>query len=125
MDNTISIVNTVTRLSLLMMSALLVGWALYPEYRTVTSGMVLGIVVGLVNTSLLSLKVRKLADAIVTQKRQFGLGFVTRLCFSILAVMLAIKMDQFSIEATIAGLFLPQILTIPVAIYLSIRKKSS
>lgn len=124
MDDTNSIVRTVTRLTLLMMSALLVGWAMYPEYRTVTMGMVLGMIVGLVNTSYLSLKIRNLAQAISSKQRQFGIGFLTRLCFSILAVMVAVKLEYFSLEATIAGLFIPQILTVPVAIYLSVRKKN-
>ncbi|WP_438348810.1 ATP synthase subunit I [Paenibacillus sp. FA6] len=125
MDNTISIVKTVTRLSLLMMSALLVCWVLCPDYRTVTMGMVLGMVVGLVNTSYLSMKIRNLAQAIANNQRQFGIGFLTRLSFSILVVMFSVKIEHFSLGATIAGLFIPQVLTVPVAIYLSMRKKKS
>ena len=123
MDDTISIVRTVTRLSLLMMSALLVGWALVPEYRTVTMGMVLGIVVGLVNTGYLSMKIRNVVQSISSNKRQFGLGFLTRISFSLLVVMFAIKFEHFSLGAAIAGLFIPQLLTIPVAIYGSMSKK--
>jgi hypothetical protein len=123
MDETIAIVKTVTRLSLLIMSALLVGWVMYPEYRTVTMGMVLGMGVGLINTSYLSMKVRKLAKALASQERAFGLGYLTRLSLTILVVMFAIKMEYLSLVATIVGLFIPQILTIPVAIYLSMRKK--
>jgi flagellar biosynthesis protein FlhB len=123
MDEIISIVNKVTRLSLLMISVLLLGWALYPEYRTVTMGMSLGMAVGLFNTSYLSMKIRNLAIALSTQKRQFGLGFVTRLSLTILVVMFAIKIEYFALEATIIGLFIPQILTVPVAIYMGVRGK--
>ncbi|MHA0856268.1 ATP synthase subunit I [Paenibacillus sp. CMAA1364] len=123
MDETISIVKTVTKLSLLMMSALLIGWVLYPEYRTVTMGMVLGLGVGLFNTAYLSMKVRKLTQAVTSNKRMFGLGFLTRISISILVVMFAIKYEHLSLEATLIGLFIPQILTIPVAIYLIVRKK--
>lgn len=122
MDDTISIVNKVTKLSLLIMSALLLGWVFYPEYRTVTMGMVLGIIGGWINTSYLSMKIRNLTQSIAKKERQFGIGFLTRLCISILIVMFSVKIEHFSLAATITGLFIPQVLTIPVAIYVSMTK---
>lgn len=123
MDDIASIMKGVTRLSLIIMSGLIVGWTLHPESRIYTLGMVLGMVGGLVNTRYLSVKIRKVAHAVATQEsRVFSLGFLTRICFAILAVMFSVKIEHFSVELTIAGLFLPQLLTIPVGIYLSVKK---
>ncbi|HEY2494638.1 MAG TPA: ATP synthase subunit I [Paenibacillus sp.] len=123
MDDIASIVKGVTRLSLIILAGLLMGWALHPESRIYSLGMALGMVAGLVNTRYLSVKIRKVAHAVATQEtRAFSLGFITRISFALLAVMFSVKIEHFSLELTIAGLFLPQLLTIPVGIYLSVKK---
>ncbi|MGF7049055.1 ATP synthase protein I [Paenibacillus sp. DS2015] len=124
MGDIASILKGVTRLSLVIMAGLVMGWALHPESRIYTLGMAVGMVAGLVNTSYLSMRIRKVIHAVTTQEsRAFSLGFLSRICFSILAVMFSVKYEHFSLELTIAGLFLPQLLTIPVGIYLSVKKK--
>lgn len=123
-DLTASIVNLVTRVTLLLLSAFFLGWALYAEYQPVFAGLILGVVGGLTNVRYLSVKVRQLADIALGQERKrFSFGFVTRLCISFLIVMIAAKLDQVSLGATIAGLFIPQLLTIPVSIYVSLKRK--
>jgi hypothetical protein len=124
MDDIASIVKGVTRLSLVIMAGLLLGWALHPETRIYTLGMVLGLVGGLVSVRHLGSKTRKVAHAVATQEsRAFSLGFISRISFAILVVMFSVKIEHFSLELTIAGLFLPQLLTIPVGIYLSVKKE--
>jgi len=124
MDDIASILKGVTRLSLVIMAALLMGWALHPETRIYTLGMVLGMVGGLVSVRHLGGKTRKVAHAVATQEsRAFSLGFISRICFAILVVMFSVKIEHFSLELTIAGIFLPQLLTIPVGIYLSVKKE--
>ncbi|OAB47668.1 ATP synthase subunit I [Paenibacillus antarcticus] len=124
MDDIASIVKGVTRLSLVIMAGLLLGWALHPETRIYTLGMVLGLVGGLVSVRHLGSKTRKVARAVATQEsRAFSLGFISRISFAILVVMFSVKIEHFSLELTIAGLFLPQLLTIPVGIYLSVKKE--
>ncbi|MEC0092541.1 ATP synthase subunit I [Paenibacillus macquariensis] len=124
MDDIASIVKGVTRLSLVIMAGLLLGWALHPETRIYTLGMVLGLVGGLVSVRHLGSKTRKVAHAVATgESRAFSLGFISRICFAILVVMFSVRIEHFSLELTIAGVFLPQILTIPVGIYLSVTKK--
>lgn len=123
-DLTASIVNLVTRVTLLLLSAFFLGWALYAEYQPVFAGLILGVAGGLTNVRYLSVKVRQLADLAVSQERKrFSFGFVTRLCIAFLIVMIAAKLEQVSLGATITGLFIPQLLTIPVSIYVSLRRK--
>lgn len=124
MDNMTPMINTVTRLTLVIMSGLLMGWALHHETRAVTLGMSLGLLAGLVNFRYLAVKVKRVLMAVANQeKRSFSLGFATRISFAILATMFSVKIEHFSLEATIAGLFIPQLLSIPVGIYLGIKNK--
>lgn len=100
------------------------GWALHHETRAVTLGMTLGLLAGLVNFRYLALKVRRVTEAVAKQeKSSFSLGFATRISFGILVTMFSVKYEHFSLEATIIGLFIPQLLAIPVGIYLGIKNK--
>ncbi|WNS42623.1 ATP synthase subunit I [Paenibacillus sp. MMS20-IR301] len=124
MDNMTPMINTVTRLTVIIMSGLLMGWALHHETRAVTLGMSLGLLAGLVNYRYLAVKVRNVTHSVANQDgKSFSLGFTTRICFAILATMFSVKIEHFSLEATIAGLFIPQLLSIPVGIYLGIKNK--
>ncbi|MBW4081711.1 ATP synthase subunit I [Paenibacillus sp. S150] len=124
MDNMTPMINAVTKVTLVLMAGLLMGWALHHETRTVTLGMTLGLLGGLVNFRYLAVRVRMVAESVANQEgRAFSLGFVTRICFAILVTMFSVKIEHFSLEATIIGLFIPQILSIPVGIYLSVKQK--
>ncbi|MNJ71000.1 ATP synthase I chain [compost metagenome] len=106
------------------MSALLFGWAIFPEYRPVLVGLILGLAVGLLYVRYLSIKVRQLVQLVVSQEnKKFNFGFITRICLVFIAVMVAVKFEQVSLMSVLAGLFIPQLLTIPVGIFIGIRSE--
>ena len=122
MNDLTSIVNAVTRICFLLLSALFLGWAFYPGYRPELLGLILGMAAGLFNVRFLSLKVRQLAQLAVSQEnKRYSFGFITRLCTGFLIVVIAAKFEQVSLGSTIVGLFIPQLLTIPVSILFSLR----
>jgi hypothetical protein len=119
-----SIVRAVSRITLIMLSALFFGWAFLPEYRPLIVGMILWLVAGLTYVRYLSIKVRGLVELVVSQeKKRFSFGFLTRMCLILLVIMLAVKLEQVSLIGTIIGLFVPQLLTIPTSIYIGLRNK--
>lgn len=125
MDDLGSIITAVSRITFLSLSALLFGWAIFPEYRPVFVGLILGLAVGLLYVRFLSVKVRQLVQLVVSQeKKKFNFGFITRICLVFITVMVAAKFEQVSMIAVITGLFIPQLLTIPVSIVMGIRNKS-
>lgn len=122
MNDLTSIVNAVFRVSLLLLSALFLGWALYPEYRPIFMGLIMGMAAGLFNVRFLSMKVQQLAHlAVNPEAKKFNFGFITRLCIGLLIVIFAVRLEQISLGGAIAGLFIPQLLTIPVSIVFSFR----
>lgn len=125
MDQLHSITVNVTRITIIILSALFMGWAFLPDHRIILSGVMLGLVVGLVNTIFLSNRVRRLAELVVSQEnKHFSFGFLARMCLTVLTFAFAFRLDTLSMEATICALFVPQLLTIPVGIYVSLRNKS-
>ncbi|GAA0408168.1 ATP synthase subunit I [Paenibacillus motobuensis] len=125
MDDLNSIVSAVTRTTFLILSALFFGWAFFPDYRSDISGVILGLAVGLVYTRFLSMKVRGLAEYVVSQQEgRFSFGFLTRICLVLLVIMVAVKVEQVSVLGVVIGLFVPQLLTIPISIVIGARNKS-
>jgi len=124
MDNMTPMINAVTRATLVLMSGLLMGWALHEESRGVTLGLIVGLVAGLGSFRYLAVKIRRVTEAAAKNTgKSFSLGFVTRICFALLVVMFSVKIGELSLEATIAGLFIPQLLAIPTGIFLSKTNK--
>lgn len=97
MDNMTPMINTVTRVTLVLMAGLLMGWVLHHETRAITLGMTLGLVAGLVNFRYLAVKVRRVTQSIASNEgNAFSLGFVTRISFAILVTMFSVKIEHFS-----------------------------
>ena len=120
-----SIVNGVSRVTLLLMALVLLGWAVYPDYRTELMGIIVGGIVGLINVRYLAVKVSKLSEiAIEAPKKRFNFGFVTRICLVLLVVMAGVKFEQISLWSAVVAVFVVQLLTIPVSIVISLRRKN-
>lgn len=118
-----AIVNTITRAAFILMSATLFAWILLPDYRANCLGFLIGISIGLVNIRYLAVKVRQLSDYVATnEKKRLSLGFVTRLCFTLIAIMVAVRFEQVALVWTVIGLFFLPVLLIPVSIIHSIKK---
>jgi len=125
MDDLNSIISATTRTTFLILSALFMGWAFLSDYRPIITGLILGLAVGLVYTRFLSMKVRGLVEHVVSQQeRRFSFGFLTRICLVLLVIMVAVKVEQVSVLGVVIGLFVPQLLTIPIGIVIGTRNKS-
>jgi len=117
MDDIRSIVNTITRVTLILTSVSLLVWAFLPAYRELCTGFVVGMLIGLINIRYLAVKTIQITDyAAGLGKRRFCLGFVTRLCISLIGIMIAVRFEQVSLAATLIGIFLIPVLLIPVSI---------
>ena len=77
-----SIVNAVFRVSLLLLSALFLGWALYPEFRPIIMGLIMGMAAGLFNVRFLSMKVQQLAQLAVNPEPKSTTSASLRDCAS-------------------------------------------
>jgi len=122
MDDIRSIVNTITRVALILTSVTLLVWAFLPAYREICTGFVIGVLIGLINIRYLAVKTIQITDYAAGQgKRRFSLGYVTRLCISLIGIMVAVRFEQVSLGATLVGIFLIPVLLVPISIIHSYR----
>lgn len=100
---------SIVRASLFFLSALLLLWAVFPDYRTHVNGLILGMMVSMINAWMLMLKIEALAVMILDKdngqtRKRINMGFISRLSLAVLTVMLAVRMPQsFNVVFTIIG----------------------
>lgn len=110
----------IVRAVLLLLSVSLFVWLLVPAYRSYANGFMLGMMISLINAWILLTKIEALSRNIAegTQKR-VNLGFVSRVCMAIIAVMIAVKLPQVDLVSTIIGLFFVQMATLLMGLLFS------
>lgn len=104
----------------------LVLWIVFQDAQPYISGLLLGSAVSLLNAAHLAMKIHQISDAVMlNQKKRLSVGFVSRICFVLIAIMLASKLPQFSVLFTIIGfMFAPLTLLIHSIIRGLVNKKS-
>ncbi|MCM3628046.1 ATP synthase subunit I [Paenibacillus glycanilyticus] len=122
MDDLSAHLKAVTRVVFLFMSLCCIGWALLPAYENWWGGLMIGGAASLINAYHLSWKVKRAGAIAVAQiKKRVNLGFFTRACVALLAVVIATKTYTFQLSAVVAGLFVAQLATLILG-FLSRRK---
>ncbi|GIP42196.1 hypothetical protein J45TS6_06550 [Paenibacillus sp. J45TS6] len=124
MNDLSSIVNAVTRATFLLLSGSLLVWVIFPEQRPLFLGLIIGLAAGLFNFRYLYIKIHQVSESVVTPGSKYvSFGFLSRMCISLLAIMLAVRFDQISVGFTVMGLFTVQILAIPISIMVNARSR--
>jgi ATP synthase protein I len=107
----------VVRASLFIFSGALFIWILAPDYRSYAAGFMLGMMISIINGWILMTKIEQLGRNIVERaEKRVQLGFVSRICMSIIAVMIAVKLPQVDLVLTIIGLFYVQMATLLIGL---------
>ena len=123
MNDLSSIVNAVTRATFFLLSGSLLVWVIFPEQRPLFLGLIIGLAAGLFNFRYLHIKIHQVSESAATSGgKRVNFGFLSRLSISLLAIMLAVKFDQISISFTVIGLFLVQVLAVPVSIFVNAKE---
>lgn len=106
MNDLAGILKTISRSSVVLFAVGLVLLGVWPEYRSYTAGLLLGMLVSYVNVVYMGMKTRQLSELVVQgEKKRFNAGFLTRASLAVLAVMFAYKSNQVELVTTIIGLF--------------------
>lgn len=111
----------------LFVASSLIIWTLIPVIRPHLAGLILGFSVSLLNTYHLWKKVNQLSKMITNdegKKKRFQLGFLSRICFVLIAAILALYLPQFDILFTIVGfMFAPHVILV-VSLWKGILNKT-
>jgi len=112
----------VQRITFLLLSLCFLSWALLPAYRSYCAGLILGISVSLINARYTAWKIEQVANMALSQtKRKANLGFFTRASIALIAVIIAIRVEQIELSTTLVGLFVVQAVSFVVGI-LSVKR---
>ncbi|MGN7359262.1 ATP synthase subunit I [Paenibacillus sp. SAF-054] len=114
-----------TRTTLYFLALCFLGAAVFPQYRSIALGMVLGSSVSLLNSFYLGYKVQKVLDTVASgEGKKVNMGFMTRAAVSVLAIVVAYqKPETFNLYAVAATLILSQFLLLFIGIRLSRKQE--
>ncbi|SFJ25517.1 ATP synthase protein I [Paenibacillus sp. UNC496MF] len=113
MDDLSGHLRTVMRMTFFFLSLCFIGWAVFPDHKPIFGGLILGAAASLVNAFHLSWKVQRIgANAAAKGSKRNNLGFLTRACIGLLAVVVATRYFSFSVYGAVAGLFVAQLATL-------------
>ncbi|MDC3411792.1 ATP synthase subunit I [Aquibacillus sp. 3ASR75-11] len=102
--------------------ALLVLGAGFTPYPRIFLGLILGAVISFFNLWLLQSKVNKLGHAVAKQKSAHSIGTFTRLAAAVLAVLIALRFeDYFHLVSVIIGLMTAYLVIMIDFIYFRFR----
>jgi ATP synthase protein I len=110
------------RMIIIILAIFLLAWAFLADYRYYLTGLILGTIAGAFNARHLAWRVRQFADAAAEGRGRKSLGFATRASLALLVVFGAMKLD-YSIVATIIGLFFIQLAILVMGIFTLPGKK--
>ena len=117
------ILKTAMRVAYVFVAACLLVWAIIPEWRTWTAGVMLGVAASAFNAYLLRRRVELLSVKVTQgQPRKAGLGMAGRLATVLLAAMTAYRFPElFSLPATLLACFFVQVVAPFVAMIHNVR----
>lgn len=101
-------------------------WLFILDWRPYAAGMFLGSLISWVNAQFLVMKIRQVTAMVLEKKgRRANIGFVSRVCFSLIAVMAAVRIEEIDLLTTILGFFYCPIVAFFVGIYALRKDKQS
>lgn len=122
MDDLPALMRTITRTTFFFLSLGCVGWAIWPDWKPYFGGFLIGSIGSLVGVWHRAWKTAKIGERAVSgRKGGFGFGFVSRAAIGVLAAVVSVKMLEFNLPATVAGLFVAPLVTLVLGLS-SIRR---
>lgn len=114
-----------TRMTFFFLSLGCLGWGIWPEWKPVFGGFLMGVAGGFLVSLHLAWKVSVTAAKAAGGRRgRFGtFGFVSRAAIGVLAAVISVRYLSFSLEATAVGLLAGPLVTLLLGLS-AIRRQS-
>lgn len=110
------------RIYCLWVAVCLVLWIVVQDAKSYLAGLILGSSISYINAVHLGRKIVRFSEAVTTnQTKRMSIGFVSRICFVLIAVMLASKLTQFSVLFTIIGFAFAPLVMLVIGIIRGIK----
>ena len=110
------------RIYCLWLAVCLVLWIVVQDAKSYLAGLILGSSISYINAVHLGRKIVQISEAVATnQTKRLSIGFISRICFVLIAVMLASKLTQFSVLFTIIGFAFAPLVMLVIGIIRGIK----
>lgn len=122
-DDLPSLMRKIVRTVFFFLSLGCIGWAVWPDWKPVFGGYLIGAAGSLLFTWHLAWKTARIAAlAAGGHRSRSGFGFLSRAAIALLAAVISVRMLHFSAPATVAGLFTAPMATLVLGFIASRRR---
>ncbi|MCC3377179.1 ATP synthase subunit I [Cohnella sp. REN36] len=113
MDDLPALLRKVSRITFFFLSIGCVSWVVWPAHKTVFGGFMLGAIGSLVIAWHLAWKLVRIGNVSVAgAKPRSGFGFLSRAALALLVAFVSVRMLEFNLPATVAGLIATPLATL-------------
>jgi ATP synthase protein I len=114
MDDLPALMRRNIRMTFFFLSLGCLGWAIRPDLKPVFGGFMMGVAGGFLVSLHLAWKVSMMAARAAAgwQRRIGGFGFVSRAALGVLAAFISVRVLDFNLPATAAGLLIGPLVTL-------------
>ncbi|MFC5701565.1 ATP synthase subunit I [Cohnella faecalis] len=124
-DELPALMRKISRTTFFFLSLGCLGWVIYPAWKPVFGGYLIGAIGSLLGTWHLAWKTARIAEVAATGRRsRSGFGFLSRASIGLLAAIISVRMLEFNLPATVAGLFTAPLATLVLGL-MSNRRRTS
>lgn len=117
MDDLPALMKKVSRITFFFLSMGCLGWAVLPAYKTVFGGFLIGAIGSLLVAWHLAWKTVRIGEAASGGRRpRSGFGFLSRAALALLAAFVSVRLLEFNLPATVAGLIAAPLATLLLGI---------
>jgi ATP synthase protein I len=119
MDDLPSLMRRNTRMTLFFLSLGCLGLAIRPDWKPIFGGFLVGVAGGFLVSLHLAWKISMIAARAAAgwQRRLGGFGFVSRAALGVLAAFVSVRVLEFSLPATAAGLLIGPLVTLLLGLF--------
>ncbi|QJD85309.1 ATP synthase subunit I [Cohnella herbarum] len=118
MDDLPALLRRTTRITFFFLSIGCIGWAVWPDSKPIFGGFMIGVIGGLLSSYHLAWKATRIGNhAAAGYKSRMGFGFVSRAAIGVAAAIVSVRVMDFNLPATAAGILALPLVTLLLGLF--------
>jgi ATP synthase protein I len=124
MEDLPALLRRTTRMTFFFLSMGCIGLAIWPDYKPYFGGFMIGAIGSLLGSFHLAWRTTRIADkAVAGRKSRSGFGFLSRAAIGVLAAYVSVRMLEYNLPATAAGILASPLVTLLLGLFTIRRLK--
>ncbi|WP_239615950.1 ATP synthase subunit I [Cohnella mopanensis] len=117
MDDLPALLRRTTRITFFFLSIGCIGLAVWPDYKPIFGGFMIGVIGGLLSSYHLAWKATRIGNQAAAGIKSRGFGFISRAAIGVAAAIVSVRVMDFNLPATAAGILALPLVTLLLGLF--------